>query len=142
MHAHMYVRMCILYKMWSSNVLCSYEASISQPTSVYTDVLYSIYETHTGTYVRVCVCVCVCVCACVRACVCVHVQLMAASTYICSYRVSSFNWLNTYPCFIQYICPFKYMQTYIIHTVYPEILVVIKFGDLPQIQQKCIIGGI
>ena len=28
------------------------------------------------------------------------------------------------------------------HTVYPEILVVIKFGDLPEIWQKCIIGGI
>ena len=28
------------------------------------------------------------------------------------------------------------------NTVYPEILAVIKFGDLPQIWQKCIIGGI
>ena len=29
-----------------------------------------------------------------------------------------------------------------LHTVYLEILAVIKFGDLPQIWQKCIIGGI
>ena len=28
------------------------------------------------------------------------------------------------------------------HSVYPEILVVIKFGHLPEIWQKCIIGGI
>ena len=29
-----------------------------------------------------------------------------------------------------------------LHTIYPEILAVIKFGDLPEIWQKCIIGGI
>ena len=28
------------------------------------------------------------------------------------------------------------------NTVYPEILAVIKFGDLPEIWRKCIIGGI
>ena len=28
------------------------------------------------------------------------------------------------------------------HTVYLEILAVIKFGDLPEIWPKCIIGGI
>ena len=29
-----------------------------------------------------------------------------------------------------------------VHTIYLEILVVIKFGDLPEIRQKCIVGGI
>ena len=29
-----------------------------------------------------------------------------------------------------------------VNTVYPEILAVIKFGDLPEIWPKCIIGGI
>ena len=29
-----------------------------------------------------------------------------------------------------------------VHTVHPEILAVIKFGDLPEIWQKSIIGGI
>ena len=38
-----------------------------------------------------------------------------------------------------YVCT---AHTYYAHTVYLEILAVIKFGNLPEIWQKCIIGGI
>ena len=54
------------------------------------------------------------------------------------------------------MCVYTYMHTYVllctffpnvykhmnVYTVYPEILSVIKFGNLPKIWQKCIIGGI
>ena len=34
------------------------------------------------------------------------------------------------------------MYTIFLNTVYPEILAVIKFDDLPEMWQKCNIGGI
>ena len=40
------------------------------------------------------------------------------------------------------ICTCIRMCTVCVCTVYPEMLAVIKFGNLPEILQKCIIGGI
>ena len=37
---------------------------------------------------------------------------------------------------------YTHIQIYFLYTVHPEILAVIKFGNLPKIWPKCIIGGV
>ena len=95
--------------------------------------------------------VCICICTCMYTHTCMHhiriecrwtINNQRISQCLSMYSAYTYSHIRTYvrmyiytnTHFIQMYF-YTYVRTYV-HTIYPEILAVIKFGDLPEIWSK------